>query len=80
MPSITVKNIPQGIYEILKLSAKMSHRSINSEIIACIERAVSSQPVDPELLLSNARKLRAKTASHPITDGEFTQAKCDGRL
>jgi len=80
MPTITVKNIPPEIYEKLKQSAAVSHRSINSEIIACIERAVRSQPVNPELLLVNARKLRAKTASHPITDHEFTQAKIAGRL
>jgi len=79
MPTITVKNIPPEIYEKLKQSAEMSHRSINSEIIACIERAVRSQQVNPDLLLANARKLRIKTASHPITDSEFTQAKTSGR-
>ncbi len=80
MPTITVKNIPPEIYEKLKQSAASSHRSINSEIISCIERAVRSQQVNPDLLLANARKLRAKTASHPITDNEFTQAKNSGRL
>ena len=33
MPTITVKNIPSDIYEKLKKSAEISHRSINSEII-----------------------------------------------
>jgi hypothetical protein len=80
MPTITVKNIPPEVYEKLKQSAEISRRSINSEIIVCIERAVRSQPVDPDLLLANARKLRSKTASHPITDSEFTQAKVTGRL
>jgi plasmid stability protein len=79
MPTITVKNIPADIYEKLKQSAETSHRSINSEIIACIERAVRSQPIDPELLLVIARKLRVKTASHPIGDLEFNQAKDSGR-
>ena len=79
MPTITVKNIPPEIYEKLKQSAAMSHRSINSEIIACIERVVRSQPVDLDLLLANARRLRSKTASNPITDSEFTQAKTSGR-
>ncbi len=80
MATITVKNIPPEIYEKLKRSAESSHRSINSEIIACIERAVRSQQVNPDLLLANAQKLRAKTASHPITDKAFTQAKNSGRL
>ena len=80
MPTITVKNIPAEIYEKLKKSAETSHRSINSEIIACIERSVRSQQIDPALLLANARKLRNKTTSHPITDSEFNQAKIAGRL
>jgi antitoxin FitA len=80
MPTITVKNIPAEIYEKLKESAKTSHRSINSEIIACIERTVRSQQINPDLLLANARKLRNKTTSHPITDSEFNQAKTAGRL
>ena len=79
MPTITVKNIPVEIYEKLKRAAAISHRSINSEIIACIERAVRSQEVDTDLLLANARKLRAKTAGHPITDRELVQAKVAGR-
>jgi antitoxin FitA len=79
MPTITVKNIPTEIYDELKKSAEASHRSINSEIIACIERAVRSQQINPELLLANARKLRSKTVSHPITDDEFNQAKTTGR-
>jgi antitoxin FitA len=79
MPAITVKNIPVDLYEKLKRAAEISHRSINSEIIACIERAVCSQEVNPDLLLANARKLRAKTASHPLTEREFAQAKAAGR-
>jgi antitoxin FitA len=79
MPTITVKNIPLDIYEKLKQSAAISHRSINSEIIACIERAVRSQPVNPDLFLANARTLREKTASYRITDVEFNQAKSTGR-
>ena len=44
MPAITVKNIPDDLYENLKLAAQVNHRSINSEIIACLEK---------ELLLKN---------------------------
>lgn len=79
MPTITVKNIPADIYEKLKRAAAISHRSINSEIIACIERAVSSREIDPEVVLAEARRLRAKTATHPITDRQLAQAKTAGR-
>ena len=79
MPTITVKNIPEEIYEKLKRAARTNHRSTNSEVIACIERAVSSQPIDPEALLAEARRLRALVAGPPIADDEFTQAKVAGR-
>jgi plasmid stability protein len=79
MPTITVKNIPIEIYEKLKQSAKSNHRSINSEIITCIERAVRSQPVDTENILAQAYRLRQKTATHPISDDEFNRMKNSGR-
>jgi plasmid stability protein len=80
MPSITVKNIPPEVYEKLKQAAQVSHRSLNGEIIACLERAVASRPIDPEALLARARMLREKTAAYQITDEEFDQAKNAGRL
>jgi plasmid stability protein len=80
MPTITVKNIPAELYERLKQSAEVNRRSINSEIIVCLERALYSQQIDPEALLPRARVLREKTADYPITDEEFTAAKAAGRL
>lgn len=79
MPTVTVKNIPPDLYERLKRSAAANRRSINSEIIVCIERAVRSSQISPEELLARARELREKTAGYPITDDEFTRAKSAGR-
>ena len=64
MPSITIKNIPPDIYALLKQSAEANRRSMNREVIACIERAVCSQPVNLDQLLANARSLREKTAAY----------------
>jgi len=79
MPTITVKNIPDDLYESLKTSAAVNRRSINSEIIVCIERALHSRRVDAELALARARRLRATTNQHPIGDSEFAAAKGVGR-
>ena len=79
MPSITVKNIPAHLYERLKQSAEANRRSLNSEIIACIEQAVLSQPLDVEAFLAQARSLREKTQAYSLTDAEFNQAKQAGR-
>ena len=79
MASITVKNIPEDIYERLKQSAKANRRSINGEIIVIIEDAVKSRKIAPEDLLVRARQLREKTADYTIPDDEFTLAKQAGR-
>lgn len=79
MPTVTVKNIPADLYEHLKASARAHRRSINSEVIVCIERAVSHQVVDPEAMIARARKVREQTAGYQITDDEFCQAKAAGR-
>lgn len=80
MPTLTVKNIPGDLYAQLKQSAEINRRSLNSEIIVCIERSIHSSKVSPEAVLARARKLRVRTISHPITDDEFSQAKAVGRL
>ncbi len=60
MSNFTVKNIPTELYQRLKESAQANRRSLNSEIIACIELATGSQPVDVEQFLS-ARPPIART-------------------
>ena len=79
LPTITVKNIPAELYDRLKRSAQANRRSINSEIIVCIERALYSRQIDPEAILPRARALREKTVDYPITDEEFTAAKATDR-
>ena len=79
MAKITVKNIPSDLYERLKQAAEANSRSINSEIIVCIERAMYSRKINPDDLLAKARSLREKTAGQAITDDEFSQAKAVGR-
>ena len=80
MATVTVKNIPDDLYDRLKSLAEVNRRSINSEIILCIENAVGGRRVDPEEMLKNARRLRQLTTGHPISDEEFNQAKAEGRL
>ena len=79
MPTITVKNIPDELYARLKTASQASRRSLNSEIIVLLERAVRSRKLDPEAVLARARLLRQRTLARPISDKEFTQAKAAGR-
>ncbi len=80
MATVTVKNIPGELYERLKTAAETHRRSINSEIIVCIENAVMSHRINPDEVLENARRLRQLTAGHRISDDEFNRAKAEGRL
>lgn len=79
MATFTIKNIPPKLYEKLKKSAEINRRSINSEIIVCIEKTVRSQRIDSEKILMKARKLRSLTQAVPISDDELALAKEDGR-
>jgi plasmid stability protein len=80
MATVTVKNIPDELYERLKSVAEINRRSINSEIIVCIEKVVASRRINLDEALENARQLRQLTAGCLITDEEFNQAKAEGRL
>jgi len=79
MPALTIKNIPGTLYEQLKEVARLHHRSLNSEILHCIEQTIGVHKADIPGTLEIAHKLRAKTASYILTDDELNKAKNEGR-
>ena len=79
MPTLTLKNIPDDLYARLKEAAQAHHRSMNSEILYCVERTLTPHKVDVSEHIAAARALRAKTAAHPITNDEINAAKNEGR-
>jgi plasmid stability protein len=79
--TITVKNVPPELYERLKQRAAENRRSMNKEIIVCIERVIHGQKTDtPDEALARAREVRKKTSNYSLTDEEFTARKVGGRL
>lgn len=78
MTNLTIKNIPDGLYEELKQRAAANRRSINSEIIVIIEEALGGRPFDPDAASRRARILREKLDLY-ITNDEIDQAKKEGR-
>lgn len=80
MATITVKNIPDRKYAILKKLAAAHYRSINSEIIHLIDKATGSTRIEPAEHMLTARKLREKTRNRVIHDIEISTAKREGRL
>ena len=79
MPAITLKNIPDSLYAQLKVAASIHHRSLNSEILYCVERALGTHKIDISEHIEIAKRLRTKTAQHNLTDLELNNAKNEGR-
>jgi plasmid stability protein len=79
MATITVKSIPDELYERVKLSAAAHRRSINSEVIVCLERTFASRRIDPDAMLDRVDTLRERAALPPLTEDMLTAAKSTGR-
>lgn len=72
MPALTIKNIPDELYNDLKFSAEQHHRSINSEVIVCLKRTLQSGRINPEEKLNNILALRSDISPDAITADEIT--------
>ena len=79
MPSLTVKNIPEDLYEQLKHAANAHHRSINSELINCLEKALLPRKITQQERLDSARALRSQVNATVIDAAELDEAKRTGR-
>jgi plasmid stability protein len=79
VPSLTIKNIPAGLYERLKESAHEHGRSINNEAIFCLKRALRGGRIDPDAFLGRIESLRSQLAHAPLTDEMLRAAKEAGR-
>lgn len=79
MPTLTIKGMPDPLYLRLKERAAQHRRSLNSEIIVSLERAVAASPPDPEALLARVDALRSTLRVVPLTDARLRAAKSQGR-
>jgi plasmid stability protein len=79
MPSITVKNIPDDLYDNLKSTAKAHHRSINSELIVCLKKVLLPTKVTPKQRIAEARTLRQRVKSKRLKAADIDTAKNHGR-
>jgi len=73
----TLKNIPDAIYEKVKLRAQRHRRSINSEIINILYEATSRRRPSAEEIVARADKLRARTKGF-LTDEFLQKVKREG--
>ncbi len=80
MRTITVKKIPDDLYNELKEKAGINHRSINSEIIMCIKSAVRRKRIDPNDFIARIEALQKEITIPALTDDIIFEAKERGRL
>jgi plasmid stability protein len=79
MLTLTIKNIPPQLYERLKISAQIHRRSINSEVLTCLEETLRSRRVDPETFLSRLNALHREISLPFLTDEALQKMKVEGR-
>jgi plasmid stability protein len=79
MPSITVKNIPQELYNKLKIVAALNHRSINNEMINCLESVLMPQRLTIGEKLLRAKRIRNKIDIGKVDANEIKRAIEEGR-
>lgn len=79
MPSLTVKGIPERLLDRLRRRAADHRRSLNAEVIECLERAAGTKPLDPEEFLSRVDELRRRAPVRPLSDAAIRRAKRSGR-
>jgi len=80
MPTtLTLKNIPDEVYERLKLSAQTHRRSMNSEAIVCLEAALLPSRLTPAEHLARARALRSALPKGRFRARDIDAMKREGR-
>ena len=79
MPTLTIKGLPPELYRRLKAQAEAHRRSLNGEIIVCLERSVAAGPGRPETWLEDVEAFRRRVSVQPLTRRELQGAKIAGR-
>ena len=77
--TITLKNIPDAVYEQLKVAAEVHHRSLNSEVIACLETVLLPVKRAPLERLARARILRSQLSIKDVNAADIGDFKNQGR-
>jgi antitoxin FitA len=80
MPTtLTLKNVPDALYERLKISAEMHRRSLNFEAIVCLEEVLLPTRVTPTERLARARAIAAALAPGKFEPQDIDNFKRAGR-
>lgn len=73
--AMTLKNIPDNVYQRLRVSAQTNRRSLNSEAIVALETVLLPVQISPRDRLIRARELRRALSMSGV--GEFSGSMID---
>ena len=79
MATITLKNIPDELYGRLKAAASAHHRSINSEMINCLEILLKPRKIEAEEFVARIRSVRPDIDPAALALEELQQVIDSGR-
>lgn len=80
MADLTVRGIPDDVYEALKEEAERNRRSLNQEIVRRLETSLRAPRADPAGDLERIRRLRDRLAGlPPLDDDLLEEARRRGR-
>ncbi len=77
--TLTLKNIPDAVYERLKASAAVNRRSLNREAIVCLESVLLTSQLPARERLARARALRSGLAQVKFLARDIDTLKRQGR-
>lgn len=78
MATLTLKDVPADLHRRLKARAEQNGRSLNREVIECLEASFRPEVIDVEGLIEQARAIR-RSLEHRLSDQEITRLKRQGR-
>jgi antitoxin FitA len=79
MATVTFKNIPDDLYEQLKQAANAHHRSVNSELIYCLEKTFKPTRISATELAEKALRLRSQVDAKKVDIDQINEAINQGR-
>jgi antitoxin FitA len=78
MAVLTIKNMPDDLYEALRDRARAHRRSINGEAIVCLEQVLRGQAPDEARLLARVQVMREASAVY-LSETALREAIAEGR-
>ena len=80
MHNITIKNIPDDLYQRIKMTAHANRRSINNEIINRLDKSLKSTKIDVDAFLRRIENFQNSIEIPALTDDLILTAKEEGRI